>query len=82
MKPNTIITTRQLVEGFVMLLSFPLYVMIFRKTLKRSGLNENSSSVLIRYVTRIIQYGIPSTMTWFTRKIVINQYDNYVKYIV
>ena len=79
MKPTTLITKRQLIEGIVMLLSFPLYVMMFRKATKRSGLDEKSSSFFIRYITRLIQYGIPSAMTWFTRKLFVNQYDEYVK---
>lgn len=82
MKSNTIITKKQLVEGIVMLVSFPLYVMIFRKAMKHSGLDDHSPSFFIRYATRVIHYGIPSAMTWFTRKLIINQYDDYVKYIV
>ena len=77
-----IITKKQIIEGIVMLLIFPIYVMVFRKALKRSGLDKDSKSFHIRYFVRVIHYGIPSALTWFTRKLIVNQYDEYSKYIV
>jgi hypothetical protein len=77
-----IITKKQIIEGIVMLLIFPVYVMAFRKALKSSGLDKDSKSFYIRYFVRVIHYGIPSALTWFTRKLIVNQYDEYSKYIV
>lgn len=59
------LTEAQIVEGIAMLISFPLYAIIFR----RVGYFGNT------YPGYFVMYGVPTFLTWVTRKIVMNNYQ-------
>lgn len=64
------ITGAQLIEGIVLTIVFPIFLLFLRKG------NTNINHV-IHYG---IQYGIPAGLTWIVRRYIVNYYhDKFIK---